>query len=72
VSLEVGFEVSEAQGRSSLSLSLSPPLSLFLLPTDPDVELSASYLVPCLPACCHVSRHDNDGDLCGHGVSSRQ
>ena len=38
VSLGMGFEVSNAQARPSVSLSL------FLLPEDLDVELSASYL----------------------------
>lgn len=31
-----------------------------LLPANQDVELSASSLEPCLPAPCHVSRHDNN------------
>ena len=39
----VGFEVSEAQARPSAHF-------LFLLPTDPDVELSAPSPAPCLPA----------------------
>ena len=34
--------------------------SLFLLPSDPDVELSALSLTPGLPAYCHVSHHDNN------------
>ena len=42
VSLGVVFEVSEAQVRSSSSLSL--------LPVDPDVELSATSPAPC-PLC---------------------
>lgn len=45
-----GVEVSEAQ--ASLNGCLS-----FLLPVDPDVELS----VPCLPACCNVSCHADNG-----------
>jgi hypothetical protein len=49
VSLGVDFRVSEAQARPSVSLSL------FLLPVDPDVELSATC-----PACCHASCHDNN------------
>ena len=37
---------------------------LFLLPTDPDVELSASSLAPTLPAYCHASHHgDNELNL---------
>ena len=32
-------------------------LSLFLLSADPDVELSATSPVPCLPACPHASHH---------------
>lgn len=42
----VAFEVSKAQAR---------PL---LLPVDPDVELLAASLVPCLPVCCHAPCHD--------------
>ena len=30
-----------------------------LLPVDQDVELSAPS-APCLPGCCHVSRHDDN------------
>ena len=44
-SLGVGFGVSEAQARSSGSLSV--------LPADPDVELSATSPAPHLPACHH-------------------
>jgi hypothetical protein len=32
--------------------------SLFLLPENPDVELSAASPIPCLPTLCHVSHHD--------------
>ena len=53
-SLGVGFEVSDAQARPSVAL-------LFLLPADPDVELSAASPVPCLPTCHHGSHHDNNG-----------
>jgi hypothetical protein len=35
--------------------------SPFLLPMDQDVELVATSRVPCLPACCHTSRHDDNG-----------
>jgi hypothetical protein len=34
---------------------------LFLLPVDPEVELSAPSPAPRLPACNHVSCHDNNG-----------
>jgi hypothetical protein len=34
---------------------------LFLLPTDPDVELSATSPAPCSPACCYASCHDSNG-----------
>jgi hypothetical protein len=37
----VGFEVSDAQAKPSVS-------PLFLLPVDPDVELSAPFPTPCL------------------------
>lgn len=52
VSLVRGYEVSKTQAR--------PSVILFLLPDDPDVELSASFPAPCLPTCCHVSFH---GDI---------
>lgn len=32
---------------------------LFLLPMDPEIELSATSPSQCLPACHHVSLHDN-------------
>jgi hypothetical protein len=50
-----GLEVSEAQARSSGIL--------FLLPTDPDVELSATSRAPSLPACHHTSHYDDDDRL---------
>jgi hypothetical protein len=48
MSLEVGFEVSNANARSSLS-----PTHLCLLSVDQDVDLSyCSNAIPaCLPAC---------------------
>jgi hypothetical protein len=36
--------------------------SLFLLPENPDVELSAPSPAPCLLACCHGS-HLEDNEL---------
>ena len=30
-------------------------------PASPDVELSTTSAVPCLPVCCHAPRHDNNG-----------
>jgi hypothetical protein len=33
---------------------------VFLLPADPDVELSAPSPAPCLPAQYHDSQHDNN------------
>jgi len=50
---EVGFEVSEAQAR--------PCLTLFLLPPDPDVELSSNCPAPCLPSYCLASHYDETG-----------
>jgi hypothetical protein len=47
----VGFEVSNAQHRPSGSLSL-------LLPTNPDVELSAPSPTQSLPVCCRASLHN--------------
>jgi hypothetical protein len=35
--------------------------SLFLLPVDPDVVLSATSPALCLPVCHHVSNHDDNG-----------
>ena len=37
-----------------------PRGSPFLLPVDPDVELSVTFS-PCLPACCRVPCHDANG-----------
>ena len=47
--MEAGFEVSDAQAKSSVAV-------LFLLPEDPDVELSATSPAPCLP----IYYHDDD------------
>ena len=55
MSLGRGFEVSDVQARCSVSLSL------FLLPADPDVELSAPSPAPCLSAHYHASCHDDNG-----------
>jgi hypothetical protein len=53
---EVGFEVSKAQVRPSVTLFLSA-YNIY-----PDVELSAtSPVVPCLPFCYHVSCHGDNG-----------
>lgn len=52
VSVGVGFEVSKAQAR--------PSGSLFLLPADLDIELSATSPTPHLPAYHHAPcRKDN-------------
>jgi hypothetical protein len=48
------FEVSDAQAMPSVAHSL------LLLPADKDVELSAPFPAPYLPAHCHVSCHDDD------------
>lgn len=52
VSLGVGFAGSKFQVGSSVSL--------FLLPEDLDVELSATLPPPCLPVC-HQSWHADNG-----------
>jgi hypothetical protein len=52
VLLAMGFEVSKVPAR--------PRVSLFLLPVDLDVELSASS-TSCLPVCHHASHHDDNG-----------
>ena len=49
----VGFRVSKVQ--------VYPSVSLFLLPMNSDVELSAISPAPCLPVCCHDSCHDDNG-----------
>ena len=46
MSLEVDFEVKNSQAR--------PSVTLFLLPSTPDIELLATSPVLCLPACCHA------------------
>lgn len=53
MSLGVEFEVWEAQARTGVTL--------FLLPADPDIELSAVSLAPCLPECHHASCRDDNG-----------
>lgn len=50
VSLESGFEV------SGLEVS-----HFFLQLADMDVEVSVTFLAPCLPAHCHVPHHDANG-----------
>ena len=50
----MGFEVSDTQARPGSCLS-------FLLPVNPDVELSAPSPPPCLPACHHAPHHDDNG-----------
>jgi hypothetical protein len=55
VSLGVGFGVSNAQARSSVLL--------FKSPSDLDVELSATFPAPCLPAHRHAPCHVNGLNL---------
>ena len=55
MSLRVGFEVSKAQASPRVSLSL------FQLPVDLDIELTAIFLTPCLPLCHHGPHHNDDG-----------
>jgi hypothetical protein len=38
-----------------------PNGSVFLLPVDPDVELSIYLSSPCLPTCRHAPHHDDNG-----------
>jgi hypothetical protein len=57
-----GGSVSLGSGLRSSSPG-SVAHSQFLLPVTPDVELSATSPAPCLPACCHVSCHDNGLNL---------
>jgi hypothetical protein len=55
VSLWVDFEISKAQAQTQ------PSGCLFLLPADPDVELSGTSPAPCLPACFLASHHADNG-----------
>jgi len=48
----VGFEVSDAQARPNVTLSLPA--------ANPDIELPDPSAAPCLPVCCPVSHHDNN------------
>jgi hypothetical protein len=54
MSLWVSFEASEAQARPQCH-------SLFLLSADPNIELSATSPVPCLPVCHCASCHNDSG-----------
>jgi hypothetical protein len=55
----LGFEVSDIQATLSVAALFS------LLPVDPDVELSATFAVPCQPAGHHpFHHHDNGLNLC--------
>jgi hypothetical protein len=36
-------------------------VSLFLIPADPDAEISAPSPTACLPECCHVLCHADNG-----------
>jgi hypothetical protein len=53
--LQVDYEVFYAQDMPSVTHSHLP------LPEDQDVDVSASSLAPCLPACHHASGHDDNG-----------
>lgn len=50
VTMGQGFKVSNAQARSNETFT-------FLL----EVELSAIFVAPYMPACCYSSRHDDNG-----------
>ena len=53
MSLGVGFEVSKAQAR--------PSVTLVLLSVDQDVKLSATSSAPYLSLCHHAPHHDDNG-----------
>ena len=53
VTMDAGFEVSKTQAR--------PSISLFLLPVDQDVKLSATSATFFLPVCHQASCHDDNG-----------
>ena len=48
-------------GRHGSEAQARPRLFLFLLPKDPDVELSTLSPTPRLSMCCRASHHDNNG-----------
>ena len=54
INVEVVLEVSDAQTRPSVSLTS------YSLRANPDIELSAPSLAPCLPVCCRFSCHDDN------------
>ena len=39
------------------------PASLFLMPTDLDIEFSSTSPTLCLPTCHHASYHDDNGQI---------
>ena len=53
MSLEADLDVSNAQAR--------PSFSIFLLPMDPNVELSTTSSAPWLPVCHDAPCHDEKG-----------
>ena len=53
--MEAGFEVSYAQAMPSVEQNL------LLLPMNQDVGHAALSPAKCMPACCHVSHHDGNG-----------
>jgi hypothetical protein len=53
VSLGVDFRVSESHINSRVTL--------FLMPVDPDVELSNTPPATCLHVCCHTPYYDDNG-----------
>ena len=49
-----------------MSHRLKPGLvtqSSFMLPADPEIELSGTIAAPCLPKCCYASYQDNGRTL---------
>ena len=52
MSLGVGFEVSKALAR--------PSVTLFPMSVDLDIQLSATSIVPCLLVCLHAPGYDGN------------
>jgi hypothetical protein len=60
--LELAFHRGWALRFQKLKSGLAAQ-SLFPLPADPDVELTAPSLTPCVPECHHASIHEDNGLL---------
>ena len=59
----IGSSTIRRCGRVGVGVTLLEGMGLspFLLPADPDVDLSAPSPTPCLSVCPHASYHDHNG-----------